>query len=133
MYYIFNNDNNCIASCDYKPNSDDLISRKETMIKIDTVYPNLANLKLNNGNILVIEKTDVDNLLELQSEKISSLKYLLKSTDYQAIKYAEGIITSDQYSKMKELRILWRKCIEDIKQAKTIEEINKITWISEIS
>lgn len=46
--------------------------------------------------------------------RIELLKNLLKSTDYKAIKYAEGIISDEEYSEIKIQRKNWR------------DEINKL-------
>ena len=40
--------------------------------------------------------------------EISELKGKLRDTDYQAIKYAEGMLTPDEYAEMREQRQSWR-------------------------
>lgn len=47
--------------------------------------------------------------------KIEELKFNLSSTDYQAIKFAEGIITAEEYEPIKHQRQVWR------------DEINKLS------
>lgn len=46
-------------------------------------------------------------IIEIQN-RIFALKELLKSTDYQAIKFAEGEITESEYAIVKETRRNWR-------------------------
>ena len=46
-------------------------------------------------------------IIEIQN-RIFALKEKLKSTDYQAIKYAEGEITESEYAIVKETRRNWR-------------------------
>lgn len=41
-------------------------------------------------------------------DKIAQLKGLLSNTDYQAIKYAEGWLTDDEYEPLKAQRQTWR-------------------------
>lgn len=40
--------------------------------------------------------------------QISELKKLLFDTDYQAIKYAEGLLTAEEYEPIKQQRQAWR-------------------------
>ena len=42
-------------------------------------------------------------------EKIAYLKKLLSDTDYQAIKYAEGEMTAEEFAPVKENRAKWRE------------------------
>lgn len=45
---------------------------------------------------------------------LSELKSKLANTDYQAIKFAEGELTAEEYEPMKEQRKQWRKEINDL-------------------
>ena len=47
----------------------------------------------------------------LNADKISDLKAKLAKTDYKAIKYAEGLISADEYSSIKIQRQSWRDMI----------------------
>lgn len=49
-------------------------------------------------------------------EKINWLKHLLNSTDYQAIKYAEGELTIEEYEPVKLQRKQWREEINTLEQ-----------------
>lgn len=49
--------------------------------------------------------------------RINGLKQLLSDTDYKAIKYAEGLITDEEYQEIRKQRIIWR------------EEINRLEVI----
>ena len=46
--------------------------------------------------------------------RINELKKLLSSTDYQAIKYAEGLITEEEYLPIKNQRQEWRNEINEL-------------------
>ncbi len=50
-----------------------------------------------------------DELSKMAAQKqIAELKANLRDTDYQAIKYAEGLLTADEYAETKTLRQSWR-------------------------
>ena len=44
-------------------------------------------------------------------EQIAALKQQLTDTDYKAIKYAEGLITAEDYAETKAQRQAWREQI----------------------
>ena len=46
--------------------------------------------------------------------RISELKQCLSDTDYQAIKYAEGELSEEEYTDMKAQRAAWRKEINEL-------------------
>ena len=46
--------------------------------------------------------------------EIAELKANLEATDYQAIKYAEGVLTAEEYAPMKEQRKKWRARINEL-------------------
>ena len=48
---------------------------------------------------------------ELYEQQIMELKYNLEKTDYQAIKFAEGVLTIEEYAGMKQQRQDWRDAI----------------------
>jgi len=45
---------------------------------------------------------------QANAERIAELKTLLTGTDYQAIKYAEGELTAEEFAETKAQRIAWR-------------------------
>jgi len=61
---------------------------------------------------------DYDNTEDVETEsrqsRINELKQLLKKTDYQAIKFAEGQITLEEYEPMKLQRQAWRDEINEL-------------------
>ena len=64
-------------------------------------------------NLIPISITEerVDLREKNPQENISELKQKLKDSDYQAIKYAEGLITYDEYLPIKNQREEYRKKI----------------------
>ena len=46
--------------------------------------------------------------------RIDDLKSNLRATDYQAIKFAEGELTAEEYAETKQKRIAWRKEINEL-------------------
>ena len=69
-------------------------------------------LKVVNGKVVAVEHEITEE--EKNQIRIEELKTLLESTDYQAIKFAEGEISAVQYEPMRLQRKAWR------------EEINKL-------
>lgn len=47
-------------------------------------------------------------------QEIAELKSKLDATDYQAIKYAEGFLTDEEYAEMKAQRQAWRDRINEL-------------------
>lgn len=64
-------------------------------------------LKVVDGKVVAVEYEPTQE--ELDSQKIAELKQLLASTDYKAIKYAEGLICEQDYALVKKQRQLWRE------------------------
>ena len=54
--------------------------------------------------------------INIKKTRISELKTLLKNSDYQAIKYAEGCISEQEYAPIKELRQRYRDEINQLEQ-----------------
>lgn len=53
---------------------------------------------------------------ELANREIAELKAKLSATDYQAIKYAEGVLTAEEYADMKAQRQEWRTRINELEE-----------------
>lgn len=53
---------------------------------------------------------------KIKNTRIAELKYKLMQTDYQAIKYAEGLITTEEYAQIKAQRQEWRDEINELEQ-----------------
>ena len=56
-----------------------------------------------NGKIIEAEEVPVNPI-----SRIEMLKMCLRDTDYQAIKYAEGEMTAEEFAPIKEQRKAWR-------------------------
>jgi hypothetical protein len=134
MYYIFNAGGTCISSCNYSPDTVDLTSRGEVAVASDTDY-NIATITLVNDIITVkepIEPTDAEKLATAQDSKIAALQGLLKRTDYEAIKYAEGIITATQFANLKAAREAWRTAINTIQTCTTVAAVQAVAYSTDI-
>lgn len=59
----------------------------------------------------------------LQSKEIKELKQKLSDTDYQAIKYAEGQISEEEYQPIKEQRQAWRDRINELEELMRESEV----------
>lgn len=55
---------------------------------------------------------------ELAEFEIAALKAKLSTTDYQAIKYAEGVLSEEEYSDMKAQRQAWRVRINELEDVR---------------
>lgn len=64
---------------------------------------------------LVLTKEQEERIVYIETlNKINDLKQKLLDTDYQAIKYAEGVLSESEYSEMKAQRQLWRTTINEL-------------------
>ena len=54
---------------------------------------------------------------ELIEMKIGQLKLELDGSDYKAIKYAEGLLTAEEYEPIRQQRQEWRKQINELEKA----------------
>ena len=71
-------------------------------------------------------------LEEVKESKITILKNLLSSTDYQARKLIEGVITAEQYEPLKIRSQEWRNAISTIEAATTLAMVNAVTYSTDI-
>ena len=72
-----------------------------------------------NGKFCIKRRTPTEEELAKDSisnrnKEINELKAKLAQTDYQAIKFAEGWITADDYAPTKALRNSWRARINEL-------------------
>lgn len=66
--------------------------------------------------VLDDEKCASEQLLQSKLARISELKLLLDETDYQAIKYAEELTSTEEYEPVRLQRQVWREeinCLRD--------------------
>lgn len=66
-------------------------------------------------NEIIFFTQDQINEMEIQNQ-INDLKAKLRATDYQAIKYAEGRLTQEEYQPIGEQRQQWRDKINDLEK-----------------
>ena len=67
--------------------------------------------KSGNSNVVEREQTtaEIESLNKLENaSRIRELIANLQSTDYKAIKYAEGLISAEEYAEIKAKRQEWR-------------------------
>ena len=91
------------------------------VIEVEEKNYDLHNLYYENGKLVnhELHSADLQNNINIGKRKaikkrIEELKQLLSSTDYQAIKYAEGELTEEEYSQMKNQRKQWRLEINNL-------------------
>lgn len=83
------------------------------MIDIDATKEELARIGIDKCFDLKTNKI-VDYTDGVKAKRIAELKELLASTDFQALKFAEGAITSEDYQPIKEARQKWREEIKGL-------------------
>ena len=65
----------------------------------------------------VQEKNQDKNILVRETKaRIEALKRLLEESDYKAIKYAEGLLTAEEYEPIKQQRQAWRDEINQLEE-----------------
>ena len=69
-------------------------------------------IKVIDGKVVAVEKTITDE------EKIAEFKNLLSKTDYQAIKFAEGELSAEEYEPIRLQRKAWREEINMLEGGK---------------
>ena len=66
---------------------------------------------------------DSEDIIEISiEEQIEILKQNLKDTDYKAIKYAEGLISEQDYAEIKAQRQAWRDEINRLESEEQADE-----------
>ncbi len=68
---------------------------------------NGAHIEKQGGQYVLAENAKLTDT-ELNASKIAALKAKLSATDYKAIKYAEGLLSEEEYAETKALRQAWR-------------------------
>ena len=99
MFYIFDKNNECIASCSFEPDLEDLKSRDETLLEFDSDIADLSILRNDNGKIKLIEHSDkelsFDEVVKNVREKILNYK---NNLDNRNIKYNNKEYQADNES-----------------------------------
>ena len=78
---------------------------------------------VDNGKFCIKRRTPTEeelakDTISNRNKEISELKAKLAETDYQAIKFAEGWTTADDYAPIKALRNSWRARINELEVQK---------------
>lgn len=71
---------------------------------------------LNTRNYECVESDGKETLVYTGAKRISDLKKALFETDYQAIKYSEGLISDEDYAPIKAQRQAWRDEINELEK-----------------
>ncbi len=91
-------------------------SENLALAEVESVPETDGYLTYENDTLIAHNKTDEEKARFEASVRIAELKKLLFDTDYQAIKYAEGELSADDYAEMKAQRKAWRKEINELEQ-----------------
>lgn len=91
--------------------------------KVVSIYSSRMSFTYNNDLFDIVEVDNLPNKTQDEcyycengvvvvkpdkAKKIAQLKKKLSSSDYKAIKYFEGLMTTEEYAPYKELRKQWR-------------------------
>lgn len=100
-----------------------------TQEQVDAIFKNRgANqvIKDVNGIPTAVDLyTESELSIADKKKRINELKALLKATDYQAIKYAEGFISEADYAPIKAQRQAWRDEINALETELTSKEVTQ--------
>lgn len=119
MYYYYIEDGKAKIS-DERPHNVQYITR-ERAIPVPNKQGYLPILNVDIENVKVWYELEVTEQ-KLKNDAINELKKHLSDTDYQAIKYAEGQITEEDYAPIKEQRQAWRDEINRLEGEKVESE-----------
>ncbi len=133
MGYIFNSKTNCFEG--YEPQYEtkideatgeekqELIPCTERLYTREEVDGYFAQCKGNktlksvDGVPTIVDRYTAIELAKINAiKRIAELKALLKATDYQAIKFAEGELTAEEFAPAKAQRKLWRDEINALEE-----------------
>lgn len=99
-----------------------------TQEQVDAIFKNRgANqvIKDVNGIPTAVDLyTKSELAIAYKKKRIAELKSLLQATDYQAIKYAEGFISEEDYLPIKQTRQEYRNEINELETQITEEQAN---------
>ena len=84
MYYIFNENGQCVCCCNYEPDADDIASRNETALFDETVYENTSRLQLVNGQITEMPEPEPSQE-ELDMQEANNVKTELRTMAVNAM------------------------------------------------
>lgn len=98
MYYIFNNKNKCITSCDFEPNIEDIESRNEFCIESDTSI-GIGDTFING----VIQKDNTEKLTDYEIKARNYRNNLRNKIDNYlkpASTISDELVTEEQRTKL---------------------------------
>ncbi len=75
-------------------------------------YNKGKQLKVVGGKVVAVERVITED--QKKANRITELKDLLAGTDYQAIKFAEGQISAEDYEPIRTQRQAWRDEINEL-------------------
>ena len=103
-----------------KPN-ENWLNNEWVLLNDNSEFANI--IKANYPNVIITIHDDIITNVEIDNEalnktnkqiEIEELKEQLSLTDYKAIKYAEGLITEEEYAPIKAQRQEWRNRINEL-------------------
>ena len=141
MMYTWNSKSNCFDG--YEPryeehaNDNGNVERIEipcdktlyTQEQVDAIFKNRGTnqvIKDVNGIPTAVDLyTESELAIADKKKRIAELKSLLQATDYQAIKYAEGFISEEDYLPIKQTRQEYRNQINELEAELASKEVTQ--------
>lgn len=111
MFYVFNKEGYCVASCNYEPDREDLSSRGEFFVTNNEVY-NIVKIKYQDGKIVSIPDIE-PTLREIKDKKNIELKTERDMREVQSIQYKDKSFDYDD--KARERMRIAQQALEDNK------------------
>lgn len=106
MYFVFNKEGECVASCSYEPDAADLLNRDEFCIESDELY-DISKIAYQDGQIVEV----VESLDKVKENKITELKTERDMREVQVIQYKDKSFDYDD--KARERMRIAQQALED--------------------
>ncbi len=84
MYYIFDENGQCVCCCNYEPDADDIGSRNETAVFDEKVYTNIGLLMLQDGVIVEMPEPQ-PSTEEVNAQKANKARSELRAMALNAV------------------------------------------------
>lgn len=111
MKIVINDQNEIVSYCVFG----DLPNSIETEKNFPSEFESKKFIYNKDTDEILINPNYIENRYKIEAE-INEYKKLLSDSDYKAIKYAEGILTQEEYAETKQQRQEWRKKINELEE-----------------
>ena len=115
MFYIFNANGKCVATCDYEPNAEDLASRGEVAVESETIYQ-LSEIELAGGVITtkaIPQPTQAEVIKNYMDKVQAHLDLTARTRNYDNIFTLCGYVTdpNPKFQSEAQAAVAWRSAV----------------------